>query len=354
MTKRQRTILFLLAAFLFLLATPSVILYSQGWRIDWDEKTVTHTGGMYIRAVPSRALIFLNDEFVKRTDLFFDSSLVTNLLPGTYSVRIEKEGYIPWTKALLIEKAQVTEAKHVILFPEQLQFQTLFSNVMFASLSPDASLFAFQKKLDAATWELTSFDIANNQEKVLFEAPEKSQLNDIQWAPDSSTLVLKFLQDNEEQQIRLNTRGNETVTEAKLPQEAELQAQKEAELQADEVAEERSSASTLPSGISSPDKRKLLILTDDTIALYDKSTKEEIALGTFKSEPKNLIWLDNDHIFFSVLGDVFVSEIDVRGKGPNTVTLGTFKNPELFWNPELKTLFILTEAKFLASEKLLP
>ncbi|MBI2642316.1 MAG: PEGA domain-containing protein [Candidatus Wildermuthbacteria bacterium] len=335
MTKRQRTLLFLFAAFLFLLATPSVILYSQGWRVDWDEKTVTHTGGIYLRAVPSRASIYLDGEFVKRTDLFFDSSLITNLLPGYYDVRIEKEGYIPWAKTLPVEKAQVAEAKYVVLFPENLQFQTLFQNVMLASMSPDTSLFAFQKELNEAAWELTSFDIANNQERVLFESPAGSQLKGVQWAPDSDTLVLEFLQGSKEQQIRLNTRGNEATRETELPQEVELQTDE-------------------PTGISSPDKRKLLILNDNTIALYDRNTKEQVVLGTFKNEPKNLIWLDNDHVFFSVLNDVFVSELDTRGKGPNIVSLGTFKKPELFWSPGLKTLFVLSEGKFLASEKLLP
>ncbi|MBI2642132.1 MAG: PEGA domain-containing protein [Candidatus Wildermuthbacteria bacterium] len=342
MTKRQRTILFFAAALLFLLATPTVILYSQGWRIDWNEKTVTHTGGMYMRAVPSRASIYVNGEFVKRTDLFFDSSLITNLLPGNYNVRIEKEGYIPWTKTLPVQKAQVTEAKHIILFPENLQFQTLFSNVMLASLSPDASLFAFQKKLDATTWELTSFDIANNQEKVLFEAPAGSQLQSIQWAPDSNTLLLQSSRNGKEQQVKLGARGSEEVLNQEAP------ALPEEEIPPAETFE------VLPNGVVSPDEKNLLILDGNTIAFYDKETKEQVALGTFKNEPKNLAWLDNDHIFFSVLDDIFASELDVRGKGPNSVALGTFKNPELFWSPDLKTLFVLSEGKFLSSETLLP
>ncbi|MDO8577470.1 MAG: PEGA domain-containing protein [Candidatus Wildermuthbacteria bacterium] len=343
MTKRTRTFLFFAAAILFLFTTPVVVLYSQGWRIDFDHKTVTHTGGLYVRVTPPRASIFLNDSFAKKTDFFFDSALITNLLPGEYSLRVEKEGYIPWKKTLSVQSSQVTEAKEVILFPENVEFQTLFSNVRKASLSPDSSLFAFQKKLDEKTWELTTFDISSNREIVLFEAPAGSQLKDIQWALNSNTLLLQFAQNGVEQKVRLDARENEQTETRPEPEQNTI----ETEPQANE-------ANVLPSGVSSPDKKKLLLLSGNTIALYDKSSKEQIVLGTFRNEPKNLTWLNNDHIFFSVGDDIFVSELDVRGKEPNMVTLGAFKNPELFWSPGAKTLFVLSESKFLVSEKLLP
>ncbi|OHA63565.1 MAG: hypothetical protein A2842_01965 [Candidatus Wildermuthbacteria bacterium RIFCSPHIGHO2_01_FULL_48_25] len=207
MTKRQRTFLFLAATVLFLLATPAVILYSQGLRIDWKNRTLTHTGGIFLKAVPSRATISLDGSFVKRTDFFFDSALLTNLLPGNYDVVVEKEGYIPWKKTLPVQKAQVTEEKHVILFSQDISFQTLFSNVLNFWPSPDGSLFVFQKKLDSRTWQLTSWNPQDGREIVLWEAPLSNQVEDIIWSPDSNAIALRLAALERERYLLWNLKG---------------------------------------------------------------------------------------------------------------------------------------------------
>jgi len=81
MTKKTRTILFLICLFLFLLIAPSAIFYSQGYRFDFDSKKITQTGGLFLKVFPKSAEIYLDGKLKKKTDFFFGSILIENLLP---------------------------------------------------------------------------------------------------------------------------------------------------------------------------------------------------------------------------------------------------------------------------------
>ena len=100
MTKRTRTILFLICFLLFLLAAPSAILYSQGYRLDFENKKLTQTGGFFLKAEPKQVEIYIDGKLVKKTDFFFGSALIENLLPKRYKIEIKKEGYHPWEKKI--------------------------------------------------------------------------------------------------------------------------------------------------------------------------------------------------------------------------------------------------------------
>src|SRR3989344_2070467 len=115
MTKRQRTLLFFAAATLFLLTTPAVVLYSQGWRVDWDHKTVTHTGGVYVRVTPPRASIFVDDGFVKRSDPFPKHHCIPSLVlehqtcvakPRYVYIHIPKTDQLEQLGAYLLEQSE--------------------------------------------------------------------------------------------------------------------------------------------------------------------------------------------------------------------------------------------------------
>jgi len=118
MTKKTRTILFSICVFLFILTAPSVIFYSQGYRFDFANKKIVQTGGLYFKAAPRSAQIYINGKFKDTTSIFTSSSLVENLMPKTYAVEITKEGYYSWQKTLEVKEKQVTEAKNITLIPK--------------------------------------------------------------------------------------------------------------------------------------------------------------------------------------------------------------------------------------------
>ncbi len=128
MNKHTRTTLFVICVFFFLLAAPGLVLYSQGYRFDFEHKKLTRTGAFYCKVLPKGAEVYLGDKLKDTTSFFTNALLVENLLPGSYRIEIKKDGYHSWQKTVQISEREVTEAKHVILFPQEPNFQLLTEN----------------------------------------------------------------------------------------------------------------------------------------------------------------------------------------------------------------------------------
>ncbi|MBI2042305.1 MAG: PEGA domain-containing protein [Candidatus Nealsonbacteria bacterium] len=128
MQKRTRTILFVACLLLFFLAAPSAILYSQGYRFDFDQKRITQTGAFYAKVSPRGAKIYLNNKLRGATSFIDSSLLVENLLPGKYEIEIRKDGYHSWQKTLIVREREVSEAKHVTLFPQNINAEFIASD----------------------------------------------------------------------------------------------------------------------------------------------------------------------------------------------------------------------------------
>jgi len=155
MTKKTRTILFLSFLTLFLLLAPAIVLYSQGYRFDLENKKLSQTGGLFLKVLPKQAEVYLDDKLSKKTDFFFGSVLIENLLPQKYKIRVRKEGFYAWEKNLEIKEKQVAEAKNIILFPENPKFNVLFSEVEKFWFSPDQKkLVLLENDVQSGLWAL--------------------------------------------------------------------------------------------------------------------------------------------------------------------------------------------------------
>lgn len=123
MRKRTRTVLFGICLLLFLSTAPSAILYSQGYRFDFEQKKITQTGAFFTKVLPRGAGVYLNGKLRDQTSFIDSSLLIENLLPGKYEIEIKKEGYRTWSKILTIRQREVSEAKHVALFPQKINLE---------------------------------------------------------------------------------------------------------------------------------------------------------------------------------------------------------------------------------------
>ncbi len=168
MTKRTRTILFLICLFLFLLIAPSIIFYSQGYRFDFDSKKITQTGGLFLKIEPKQVEIYLNGKLEKKTDFFFGSALIENLLPRKYKIEIKKEGYEPWEKNLEVKEKEVIEVKNIVLIPKNPNFSILTENVKEFWFSPDEKKIILSEKTETG-WALKLYDLERNVKSHLVD-----------------------------------------------------------------------------------------------------------------------------------------------------------------------------------------
>lgn len=192
MTKHKRIALWILLAFLFFVLTPSVILYSQGYRIDWKAKRIVQTGALYFKIVPTKTDILVDGKTSKTTDFFFGSALIGNLFPGSHHIQISKEDYQPWAKQLEIQEKQVTDAKNIILFSQNPEFRIAADHVEQVWQTPQRKTLLLQKNTPEKTWKLVLLNLETTGEETIFTSKNKEQVWNMQWSSDGTHILLQL------------------------------------------------------------------------------------------------------------------------------------------------------------------
>jgi hypothetical protein len=182
-----------------------MILYYQGYRFDFEKKSLTQTGGLFLKVIPKQAEIYLTPldsksltgqagKLVKKTDFFFGSALIENLLPKKYLVEVKKNGYFSWKKDLEIKEREVTEAKNIVLFPKNPNFSILTKNVKNFWFSPDGKKMIL-KEGQEETWALKLYDLNRSVKSHLIEGTDlsrqESELFDLKFSEDSKKIFLE-------------------------------------------------------------------------------------------------------------------------------------------------------------------
>lgn len=101
--------LLLLCLFLGILVL--IVALARGYRFNLNDKTITSTGILAISSAPNAAKIYVNNELKGVTN--------TNITvpPGTYNIRISKEGFTDWSNTVTL-KGEVVYSHEAVLFPK--------------------------------------------------------------------------------------------------------------------------------------------------------------------------------------------------------------------------------------------
>ena len=218
MTKKSRTILFFILIILFLVIAPSIVFYSWGYRFNFETKKIVKTGAFYFKVLPKSAQISIapldskgnvikEKEIIKKTDFFFGAALIENLLPKKYQIEIKKDGLYSWKKILELKENQVTEAKNIVLVPQDIGINPLTKNVEDFFPSPDEKIIILKETAESSStssppgsnsagWSLKIFEVQNNVKSQLMDSKDLSKdgqvnLLDLKFSPDSERLLLK-------------------------------------------------------------------------------------------------------------------------------------------------------------------
>jgi hypothetical protein len=112
--KKSRWTLLIIAVIVFIPTTYVVVLYAQGFRYDFQERRFTFTGAITLD-VNTEATVFLDGQEIGGTSFLGKEFGEDKLLPGTYTVRLEREGYSGWSKAVIVQEGLVTDFPNVLL-----------------------------------------------------------------------------------------------------------------------------------------------------------------------------------------------------------------------------------------------
>lgn len=193
---RKRIILFLGLLVLIPTAAFLVIKFAQGYRPDFSSWTLRANGLLVATSEPNGAQLFIDNKLVSATNT------TLNLAPGTYKVKIKKDGFTSWQKTLMIKKELVTKTE-AHLFPTFPDLQPLtFTDVSQPIVSPDGEKVVFTVS-GASTGKngLWVLDLAGRPlgfsrepRQIVKSAPKGRDfaLATTRWSPDSSEILVNF------------------------------------------------------------------------------------------------------------------------------------------------------------------
>lgn len=392
MSKKTRLIILISCVVCFLLVAPVLVLYSEGYRFDFEKMGLTETGGIFISTLPSADQITVDSTISQKPGFLLNSVFIQSLLPKDHSVLIVKQGYFDYTKTLPVKGKGVTKLEKVLLFKKDLKFTQLLdntkspflqevknekyilktNNLYYADVPQNSTITATVKKV-ALLKNIVAFEAWGSKilwlgvDGFLYQAEAsavqdtvtKQEFSKINFTP--LTIVKKgvYKITTNGQNILVNNNGKLLLLNSKT---------NSFNLIADLAANE----------IISPDGKNLIYSINNEVYLYTFSadpTRTFLEVGKnnliYKAndEVTSTVWLNNEYIIFVNGNDVIVSEIDFRGNVnwiviPTTIKIaGTtvqIISPEIIFNQQENKLYILSnlpapaEDKIIISEKLVP
>ncbi|MBU1292268.1 PEGA domain-containing protein [Patescibacteria group bacterium] len=215
MTRRTRRIILIGAVLFFALITPMILLYAWGYSFDWQNKNIVLTGGLYLKSIPKKANIYINNQIQKEITPTF----IKRLSPKEYQIKVEKEGYYSWQKNLKVESKIVTEAKNILLIPinpkievvnqelptnfslkDFIQEESNTVNEESVLLDKDNQLYLLNsetKEFDLVNQNVQGFQFSSDNQKLLYYTPSEiwiHHLKESEQISDDKELITRLSQ----------------------------------------------------------------------------------------------------------------------------------------------------------------
>lgn len=341
MTKTTRRIIFYFLCAAFLVLTPVIILYSKGLTFDWENRRIVKTGGLFVKSTPPKADIFLNGEKENQAPYFF-----SHLLPKSYLVKVEKEGFHPWEKTLEVKGELVTEVRNIFLFPKSPAPKLLSENATSAIPVLLSSSEEKEKENQAKELALSSLGYLRQGNDIYFISKTNYNLYKTDLKASFKEQISKEpLAEKGKYKIIL---GNASNRLAVISSKNNLYL-----LNKDTGTFELSSTGASQARFSS-DGKKLMFFSDQEIWIlyledflvqpYKKAGEKEL-ITRFSQKISDVIFFpDNEHLAFVVGDKIKITELDGRDRR-NTIDFLTVPAPEIYFDAEKEIFYFLTEKK---------
>lgn len=170
-----------------LIATAIVIAFGRGYRLDITRTSLKPTGLVSATSDPVGAQVFVDGTLKTATNNSF------NIEPGVYTVRIHKEGYLPWQKDIRIQGEIVSQAS-AFLFPTNPSLSPLtIQGIVGPVLSPDGTKIAYAVP-EKGLWyyELSEGPLGRNRDPIRIDQNTMFDYKTAQitWSPDTTQLLV--------------------------------------------------------------------------------------------------------------------------------------------------------------------
>lgn len=191
--KTRRLLINLLIVLFLAVGTFVAIQFAKGYRPNIEDRSLSGTGLLNVTSYPESARVIINDKLTTVTD----DKLY--LLPGNYTVKIEKDGFHPWIKTLPI-KPELVSTADARLFPIITATSPLtFYQVKNAAINSDGSKIAYVLKNSPQEitnglyiHSLSGNLLGSSNIQISENTPRDFSEAFLIWSPDSSQILAVF------------------------------------------------------------------------------------------------------------------------------------------------------------------
>lgn len=360
----KRFIITIITLVIITIAAGIAIFFAKGYTFSTKEKRIVGTGIITIASQPDSASVFLDGHLTTATN-----ATISSLVPKDYSVKVIKEGFIPWEKTVSVKEGLVSELK-IALFPAIPTIYPLtYNGVSTPVLSPDETKFAYivsaanltgtaSKKAGIWVWTMR-----NNQPIAFARSSEPHQITTntvidfskaiLKWSPDSKQILATADQNNfllDSDRLNEDPRDITPMLSATLKSwEDDEKIKNELSIQSIKDIKFRKIASDSAFLRWSPDETKFMAkqesienvdLTKTDLSgmrVYDLEEKKEYLLPPAKSYQ----WLpDSKHIV--LVEDKNISLVDFDGSNKAVIYAGSFLDNFVVPWPDSSRLVIVS------------
>ncbi len=319
------------------------IFFAKGYSISTKEKRIVGTGIVTIKSEPDAASVYIDGHLTTATN-----ATISSLSPKEYTIKVIKEGFIPWEKIVKVKEGLVNEIK-VTLFPAIPTIYPLtFTGVSSPVLSPNGSKLAYivssssAKKNGVWVWTMT-----NNQPIAFIRSSEPHQISSntvtdfskatLKWSPNSKQILATVEKTNyllESDTLNNEPRDVTPILSATLNSwDEDIKAKNEASILAIKDLNLRKTASNSAKIYWSPDETKFI----DGFKVYDIEEKKEYSLPPARKH----LWLpDSRHII--LIEDKTISLVEFDATNKAIIYAGTFADNFVFPWPDSSRLVIIS------------
>ncbi len=119
-----RRFFFYVFVLVYLICCPLLILYALGYIVSpGTAQTIVKSGLIYLSTAPPGATVYLgNRKYFRKTP-----AVLSDLIPGSYDVKLARKKYKPWTKTVPVEAGKATVLERILLLPDQWKQEKLIS-----------------------------------------------------------------------------------------------------------------------------------------------------------------------------------------------------------------------------------
>lgn len=200
----------------FFVICPSIILYTAGYRYDFETNQIKQTGVLSVDVEPQDVHVMLNNIPIEKEIPI----RLSNRAPGTYALKIERPGYKTWERDIVIESNNTTYIKGVTLIKDALPIRILDWTEDIVSVHGYNDTLLILKKINEF-YELHVLNTVNNEDTLIYRTPH-AEMPQVEVSPYLSLGYSRIRGATEDTLYLISLANPENTTITSIEKNAEL------------------------------------------------------------------------------------------------------------------------------------